>query len=207
MSVTESSGSVKSTVCGLTPSSQPGRLNEVVRQSSLEDIIRVLVHGPLYACTSSNDMITLMEYFILLCSLHTNLFCRVTQTYDVGACMYFYFGFKYAGLSDPVHVYEQIEVCNVIREHFIVQVMDTVYLRLLLVMKFSLEEEVYLIIMEVNNTTTLVNIKLCFSVGKIRRCWMRDSLSDTGVKMLEAVKKELDPQNTFGCGNLLPSKL
>ena len=36
---------------------------------------------------------------------------------------------------------------------------------------------------------------------------MRDSLSDTGVKMLEAVKKELDPQNTFGCGNLLPSKL
>ena len=29
--------------------------------------------------------------------------------------MYFYFGFKYAGLSDPVHVYEQIEVRNVIR--------------------------------------------------------------------------------------------
>ena len=48
------------------------------------------------------------------------LFCRVTQTYDVGACMYFYFGFKYAGLSDPVHVYEQIEVRNVIKEHFIV---------------------------------------------------------------------------------------
>ena len=37
-------------------------------------------------------------------------FCRVTQTYDAGACMYFYFGFKYAGLGDPVHVYEQIEV-------------------------------------------------------------------------------------------------
>ena len=47
------------------------------------------------------------------------LFYRVTQTYDVGACMYFYFGFKYAGLSDPVHVYEQIEVRNVIKEHFI----------------------------------------------------------------------------------------
>ena len=60
-------------------------------------------------------MIALIECFIVL-----NLFCRVTQTYDVGACMYFYFEFKYAGLSDPVHVYEQIEVRNVIKEHFIV---------------------------------------------------------------------------------------
>ena len=48
-----------------------------------------------------------------------NLCCRVTQTYDVGACMYFYFGFKYAGLSDPVHVYEQIEVCNIVKEHLL----------------------------------------------------------------------------------------
>jgi len=40
------------------------------------------------------------------------IFCRVTQTYDAGACMYFYFGFKYAGLGDPVHVYEEIEVSN-----------------------------------------------------------------------------------------------
>ena len=138
-------------------------------------------------------MISLIEYF----------FCRVTQTYDVGACMYFYFGFKYTGLSDPVHVYEQIEVGNVITEH----VTYGVHLRLLLGMKFLLEEEVYLITMEVNKTTSLVNIKLYFLVGKIRTRWMKDSLSDTGVKMLEAVKKELDPQNTFGCGNLLPSKL
>ncbi|XP_061430551.1 alkyldihydroxyacetonephosphate synthase, peroxisomal [Lethenteron reissneri] len=35
--------------------------------------------------------------------------CRVTQTYDAGACVYFYFAFNYRGLSDPVHVYEQIE--------------------------------------------------------------------------------------------------
>ena len=74
-------------------------------------------------------------------------------------------------------------------------------------MKFLLEEEVYLITMEVNNTTHLLNIFDFISVGKIRRRWMRNSLSDAGVKMLEAVKKELDPQNTFGCGNLLPSKL
>ena len=79
----------------------------------------------------------------------------MTQTYDVGACMYFYFGFKYAGLSDPVHVYEQIEVGNVM-EH----VTYGVHLRLLLGMKFLLEEEVYLITMEVNKTTLLVNMKL-----------------------------------------------
>lgn len=36
--------------------------------------------------------------------------CRVTQTYDAGACVYFYFAFNYRGLSDPVHVYEQVEV-------------------------------------------------------------------------------------------------
>ncbi|GFQ83159.1 alkyldihydroxyacetonephosphate synthase, peroxisomal [Trichonephila clavata] len=35
--------------------------------------------------------------------------CRVTQSYDVGACVYFYFAFGYFGLSDPVHTYESIE--------------------------------------------------------------------------------------------------
>jgi len=34
----------------------------------------------------------------------------VTQTYDAGACVYFYFAFNYRGISDPIHVYEQIEV-------------------------------------------------------------------------------------------------
>ncbi|NWH30729.1 ADAS protein, partial [Chloropsis hardwickii] len=36
--------------------------------------------------------------------------CRVTQTYDAGACVYFYFAFNYRGISDPIHVYEEIEV-------------------------------------------------------------------------------------------------
>jgi len=35
---------------------------------------------------------------------------RVTQVYDSGACVYFYFGFNYRGLNgDPVEVYESIE--------------------------------------------------------------------------------------------------
>ena len=35
--------------------------------------------------------------------------CRVTQTYDTGACVYFYFGFNYHGLADPLAVYQEIE--------------------------------------------------------------------------------------------------
>ncbi|XP_029413117.1 alkyldihydroxyacetonephosphate synthase, peroxisomal isoform X2 [Nannospalax galili] len=35
--------------------------------------------------------------------------CRVTQTYDAGACIYFYFAFNYRGISDPLSVFEQTE--------------------------------------------------------------------------------------------------
>ena len=34
---------------------------------------------------------------------------RVTQVYDAGACIYFYFALNYHGLSDPVKVYNEIE--------------------------------------------------------------------------------------------------
>ncbi|CAD5122458.1 DgyrCDS10881 [Dimorphilus gyrociliatus] len=37
--------------------------------------------------------------------------CRVTQTYDAGACVYFYFAFNYIGTANPVHMYENIENC------------------------------------------------------------------------------------------------
>lgn len=38
--------------------------------------------------------------------------CRVTQVYDSGACIYFYFAFNYRGmrLDDAVHAYEAIEI-------------------------------------------------------------------------------------------------
>jgi len=35
---------------------------------------------------------------------------RVTQTYDAGACVYFYFGYNYRGIANPVRLYEDIEV-------------------------------------------------------------------------------------------------
>ncbi|KAK2505187.1 hypothetical protein MC885_001078, partial [Smutsia gigantea] len=36
-------------------------------------------------------------------------FHEVTQTYDAGACIYFYFAFNYRGISDPLTVFEQTE--------------------------------------------------------------------------------------------------
>ena len=36
--------------------------------------------------------------------------CRVTQTYDAGACVYFYLAFIYTDVSDPMGAFEEIEV-------------------------------------------------------------------------------------------------
>uniref|UniRef100_A0A915PY59 Alkylglycerone-phosphate synthase n=1 Tax=Setaria digitata TaxID=48799 RepID=A0A915PY59_9BILA len=35
--------------------------------------------------------------------------CRVTQIYDSGACVYFYYAFNYTGLSNPILLCDQIE--------------------------------------------------------------------------------------------------
>lgn len=35
--------------------------------------------------------------------------CRLTQTYDSGCCIYFYMGFNYGTLDDPIGNYEAIE--------------------------------------------------------------------------------------------------
>lgn len=35
--------------------------------------------------------------------------CRVTQTYAAGACIYFYFGFLYHGLPEPIKIFEAVE--------------------------------------------------------------------------------------------------
>jgi len=35
--------------------------------------------------------------------------CRVTQTYDNGACIYFYFGFLWTGLTSPTNTFDIIE--------------------------------------------------------------------------------------------------
>jgi len=35
--------------------------------------------------------------------------CRVTQVYDSGACVYFYYAFNYRDMKHPLHIYEEIE--------------------------------------------------------------------------------------------------
>uniref|UniRef100_A0A158Q859 Alkylglycerone-phosphate synthase n=1 Tax=Elaeophora elaphi TaxID=1147741 RepID=A0A158Q859_9BILA len=35
--------------------------------------------------------------------------CRVTQVYDSGACVYFYYAFNYTGISNPISLCDQIE--------------------------------------------------------------------------------------------------
>ncbi|KAG7282211.1 hypothetical protein CRUP_038379, partial [Coryphaenoides rupestris] len=83
--------------------------------------------------------------------------CRVTQCYDAGACVYFYFAFNYRGLSDPVHVYEQVEE--------------------ILANGGSLSHH--------------------HGVGKLRKGWMRETVSEVGLGMLKSIKDYVDPGNIF----------
>ena len=45
-------------------------------------------------------------------SLPPLISCRVTQTYDAGACVYFYLAVSYEGVSDPMGVFTEVEVRN-----------------------------------------------------------------------------------------------
>ena len=83
-------------------------------------------------CENVKKRIQLVEYFKTLKSLsianfllsfllqykqechaksifYFSISCRVTQTYDAGACVYFYFAFNYKGFPNPVELFEHIE--------------------------------------------------------------------------------------------------
>uniref|UniRef100_A0A7N5P2T5 Alkylglycerone-phosphate synthase n=1 Tax=Ailuropoda melanoleuca TaxID=9646 RepID=A0A7N5P2T5_AILME len=94
--------------------------------------------------------------------------CRVTQTYDAGACIYFYFAFNYRGISDPLTVFEQTEA--------------------------AAREEI------LANGGSLSHHH---GVGKLRKQWLKESISDVGFGMLKSVKEYVDPNNIFGNKNLL----
>lgn len=95
---------------------------------------------------------------------------RVTQVYDSGACIYFYFGLNYYGLTDPVKVYNDIE--SDARDE-------------ILASGGSLSHH--------------------HGVGKIRRRWMKQTIGEHGIGMIEAVKKYIDPTNVFASANIIPS--
>ncbi|XP_071052156.1 alkyldihydroxyacetonephosphate synthase, peroxisomal [Onthophagus taurus] len=98
--------------------------------------------------------------------------CRLTQTYDAGCVIYFYFCFNYCGVEDPVKEYEAIE--EIAREEII---------------------------------ASGGSISHHHGVGKLRRKWYGSTVSDVGVSLFKAAKKEIDPKNIFALENLVKSKM
>lgn len=96
------------------------------------------------------------------------IMARLTQVYDAGAVLYFYFGFNWAGLEDPVKVYNELE-------H--------------------------------DARQTILTCGGCLShhhgIGKLRKEFMPQAVGNTGLTLLRATKKALDPHNIFANGNLI----
>lgn len=99
---------------------------------------------------------------------HFLISCRVTQSYDAGACVYFYFGFNYVGFSSPVKIYEEIE--NRARDEVL---------------------------------ASGGSISHHHGVGKVRKQWYPQTISEVGIGLFNATKRELDPNNIFATGNLV----
>lgn len=95
---------------------------------------------------------------------------RVTQVYDSGACIYFYFAINYYGLNDPVKLYNDIET--------------------------AARDEI------LANGGSLSHHH---GIGKIRRRWMKETIGEQGIGMINAVKNYIDPTNVFASGNVVPS--
>ena len=82
--------------------------------------------------------------------------------------MYFYFGFNYRGLSDPVACYLEIE--------------------------------------EEARDEILANggsLSHHHGIGKLRKKWVPETLSATGVAMIQGVKSRVDPKNIFANNNVV----
>jgi len=94
--------------------------------------------------------------------------CRVTQIYDVGVCVYFYFGFNYRGISNAAHVFAEIEA----------EARDEI-----LRQGGSLSHH--------------------HGIGKIRKRWMKEAVSNAGVGVLRGLKNGVDPLNIFCAQNLV----
>ncbi|XP_047995199.1 alkyldihydroxyacetonephosphate synthase [Leguminivora glycinivorella] len=98
---------------------------------------------------------------------HYHISCRLTQTYDAGCCIYFYFGFNSSSFKDPVTMYEEIE--EAARDEII---------------------------------DCGGSISHHHGVGKLRKKWYKDTVSEPGRRLLLAAKKTLDPDNIFALGNM-----
>ncbi|RVE45388.1 hypothetical protein evm_009960 [Chilo suppressalis] len=98
---------------------------------------------------------------------HYLISCRLTQTYDAGCCIYFYFAHNTSQCCDPVATYEEIE--EAARDEII---------------------------------ASGGSISHHHGVGKLRKKWYTDTVSEPGRLLLLAAKKALDPDNIFALGNM-----
>ncbi|MBI4411940.1 MAG: FAD-binding oxidoreductase [Deltaproteobacteria bacterium] len=94
--------------------------------------------------------------------------CRVTQVYETGVCVYFYFGFFYKGVKNPSDCYAEIEI--------------------------AAREEVL---------KSGGSLSHHHGIGKLRSRFLKEIKSDGALNWTKEVKKAVDPQNIFGCGNQL----
>ncbi|PTB62276.1 alkyl-dihydroxyacetonephosphate synthase [Trichoderma citrinoviride] len=94
--------------------------------------------------------------------------CRVTQLYETGVAVYFYFGYYFEGVSEPEKVYAEMEE--------------------------AAREEVLL---------AGGSLSHHHGVGKLRNKFLGSAWSEAALEWRDDVKRALDPQNVFGCGNLV----
>ena len=93
---------------------------------------------------------------------------RVTQCYETGCAVYFYFGFIYKGLKDPVRTYCEIE--DAARDEIL---------------------------------ANGGSISHHHGIGKIRKKWVKETISETGVHLLKGIKNTIDPKNIFVANNVI----
>lgn len=93
--------------------------------------------------------------------------CRITQLYDNGCAVYFYFAINHKGLQDPVQAYLEIE--NDARDEILKQG---------------------------------GSISHHHGVGKLRAPYMSRVMSEPAIRILKAIKKQLDPNNVFAANNM-----
>ncbi|QYS99627.1 Alkylglycerone-phosphate synthase [Trichoderma simmonsii] len=98
--------------------------------------------------------------------------CRVTQLYETGVAIYFYFGYYFEGVSEPEKIYAGMEE--------------------------AAREEVLL---------AGGSLSHHHGVGKLRNRFLGSAWSDAALEWRDDVKRALDPENVFGCGNLLKPRI
>jgi len=106
--------------------------------------------------------------------------CRVTQVYDAGACIYFYFGFNYRDVERPSD--EKSDPRDIVRGLEIYEEIEILARNEILACGGSISHH--------------------HGIGKLRRKWVSKTIGNVGLGALQAVKNKLDPKNIFACGNL-----